>query len=118
MGTNRFSLLSGDDFTALAFVEMGGHGVISVSSNVVPDFMSAMLRLAETGDLKTAARFQVKLNALHHALFSESNPIPIKAALFETGRFGPDIRLPLTPMSAQKREVLKDALRHLGVPLA
>ena len=118
VGTERFSLLSGDDFTALPFVEMGGHGVISVSSNIVPDFMAAMLRLAEIGDLRTAARFQIKLNALHRALFSESNPIPVKAALFETGRFGPEIRLPLTPMSAQKREILKNALRALGVPLA
>lgn len=118
VGTERFSLLSGDDFTALPFVEMGGRGVISVSSNIVPDFMAAMLRLAQSGDLKTAARFQVKLCALHRALFSESNPIPVKAALFETGRFGPEIRLPLTPMSAQKREILKNALRALGVPLA
>lgn len=110
----RLTLLSGDDFTVLPFIVSGGKGVISVSSNVVPKQMSELVAAARKGDGATALALQVKLNALHHLLFVESNPIPVKWALHLMGKFGPDIRLPLTPMTAANAEKLKEALARVG----
>lgn len=115
LAPHRLSLLSGDDFTAAPFVALGGHGVISVSSNIVPEQMIALVRAAAVGDMKAASELQVRLNPLHRALFLETNPIPIKAALAALQRFGPELRLPLTPMRAQARETLIAAMRALGL---
>ncbi len=115
LAPNRLALLSGDDFTAAPFVALGGHGVISVSSNIVPEQMAALVRAAAAGDMKTAAELQVRLNPLHRALFLESNPIPVKAALAALHCFGAEMRLPLTPMSAEKRDLLFGAMRALGL---
>jgi 4-hydroxy-tetrahydrodipicolinate synthase len=67
------------------------------------------------GQNKKAAELQVRLNPLHRALFSESNPIPVKAALHLMGKFSDEIRLPLTPMSEGPRAKLVDAMRALGL---
>ena len=112
---DRLALLSGDDFTAAPFLALGGHGVISVSANAVPALMVALVRAALASDNKTAAGLQIRLNPLHRALFSESNPIPVKAALAALGRFGPEVRLPLTPLSADRRPTLFAAMRALGL---
>ncbi|MDR0966707.1 MAG: 4-hydroxy-tetrahydrodipicolinate synthase [Myxococcales bacterium] len=108
---DRLSLLSGDDFTVAPFIALGGHGVISVSSNVVPELMVELVNAAASGDNKAAVALQFRLNPLHRALFLESNPIPVKAALAALGRFEDEIREPLTPMSADKRAILLDAMR-------
>lgn len=97
---DRFTLLSGDDFTVLPFIACGGRGVISVSANVAPRHMADLVHAAMKGDLATAGRIQVAMNALHRALFLESNPIPVKAALHMLGRFTDEVRLPLVPASA------------------
>lgn len=111
----RFSLLSGDDFTVLPFIACGGRGVISVSANVAPKAFSDLVRAALGGDLATARDLQVRLNALHRALFLESNPIPLKAALHLLGRFADEVRLPLTPATGKTREALGAALSALGL---
>jgi 4-hydroxy-tetrahydrodipicolinate synthase len=111
----RMVLLSGDDFTVLPFIACGGVGVISVSANVVPRMMSDLVKLARTGAIDKARAIQVKLNPLHRALFSESNPIPVKAALHLMGRMGPEIRPPLTPMSEGPLSKLKGALKEMGL---
>lgn len=112
---DRFTLLSGDDFTIQPFMALGGHGVISVSANCAPAQVAALVDAGLAGETAKAAALQVKLQALHRALFLESNPIPVKAALFLLGRFGDELRLPLTPATGQTREKLAQALRGLGV---
>ncbi len=110
----RLTLLSGDDFTVLPFIACGGKGVISVSSNVVPKHMSELVAAARKGDGAAALTLQVKLNALHRLLFVESNPIPVKWGLHVMGKFSPEMRLPLTPMTHANAEKLKEALAALG----
>ncbi len=112
---DRLALLSGDDFTVLPVVACGGVGVISVSANVVPRMMNDLVQQARAGDLVRARALQVKLNPLHRALFLESNPIPVKAALHLMGRIGAEIRPPLTPMSEGPLAKLREAMRSLGL---
>ncbi|HME92459.1 MAG TPA: 4-hydroxy-tetrahydrodipicolinate synthase [Myxococcaceae bacterium] len=112
---DRLTLLTGDDFTVLPFIACGGKGVISVSANVAPRMMADLVKAARTGNLARAAELQVKLNPLHRLLFVESNPIPVKWALHLMNRFGPEIRLPLTPISESNGAKLKDELRKLAL---
>ena len=112
---DRFSMLSGDDPTIAPFCALGGKGVISVSSTVAPRQVSNLVRAAREGRLREARELQVTLQPLHRALFVESNPIPVKAALHLLGRFADEIRLPLTPATAATREALRAALADLGI---
>lgn len=114
-GTERLALLSGDDFTIAPFIGLGGKGVISVSVNVAPRQVSDLVHAALKGETKKASELQIKLNALHRALFLEANPIPVKAALHLMGKFTADIRLPLTPMSEGPKARLVEALKGLGL---
>jgi 4-hydroxy-tetrahydrodipicolinate synthase len=109
----RITLLSGDDFTVQPFMACGGKGVISVSSNIVPRQMSDLIAAARKGDHATARRIQLELQPLHRALFVESNPIPVKWALHLMGRFTPELRLPLTPMTETNAAKLKDEMKRL-----
>ncbi len=106
-------LLSGDDATIAPFVACGGHGVISVSANVVPQRVRALVHDALAGRLSAAVAEQLRLAPLHRALFAESNPIPIKAAMAMLGRCGPEIRLPLTPLSEANVPGLRACLAEL-----
>jgi 4-hydroxy-tetrahydrodipicolinate synthase len=111
----RLTLLSGDDFTVLPFIACGGKGVISVSSNVAPRMMADLVEAARGGQLDQARALQVRLNALHRLLFVESNPIPVKWALHALGLFGPEVRLPLVPLSEPHARKLEAELRTLGL---
>lgn len=111
----RLTLLSGDDFTVLPFIACGGKGVISVSSNVAPRMMADLVAAARGGDLKKALELQVRMNHLHRLLFIESSPIPVKWALHVMGLFGPEVRLPLVPMTEPNAKKLEAELRHLGL---
>jgi 4-hydroxy-tetrahydrodipicolinate synthase len=91
-----FGLLSGDDFTVLPFIEQGGHGVVTVSGNVVPAAMAKLCELAAAGALAEAKALDDTLQPLNKALFAESNPIPVKWALHEMGLIPRYLRLPLT----------------------
>lgn len=109
-----FALYTGDDASALAFLLMGGHGVISVTANVAPRLMHEMCVAAFAGRLERAREINRKLFPLHQKLFVEANPIPVKWALGEMGRIPPGIRLPLTPLAPQHHESLRNALRGAG----
>ncbi|MBK7862057.1 MAG: 4-hydroxy-tetrahydrodipicolinate synthase [Archangiaceae bacterium] len=109
----RITLLSGDDFTVLPFLACGGKGVISVSSNVAPKLMSDLVAAAKKGDFAGARKVQLEMQALHRLLFVESNPIPVKWALHLMGRFTPELRLPLTPMSEGNAAKLREELKRL-----
>lgn len=106
-----FAILSGDDPTAAALVLAGGDGVISVCSNFAPKEMSALIRAALEGDLATCRSLQDRLQALNAALFFESNPIPLKAALAMKGIGSEHYRLPLVPMEPANRARLEQVLR-------
>jgi len=111
----RLTLLSGDDFTVLPFIACGGKGVISVSSNVAPRMMADLVAAARAGDMAKARELQVRMNELHRLLFVEANPIPVKWALHKLGLFGPELRLPLVPMTEPNARKLEAELRKLGL---
>jgi 4-hydroxy-tetrahydrodipicolinate synthase len=109
-----FSFLSGNDDTALAYILLGGHGVISVTANVAPRPMALMCKAALAGNLAEARALNNQLMPLHTKLFVESNPIPTKWALMEMGRIQSGIRLPLTPLDAKFHDTVRAALRESG----
>ena len=109
-----FALLSGNDDTALAYILLGGHGVISVTANVAPRAMADMCAAALAGRIAEARAINERLLPLHTKLFVEANPIPVKWALAEMGRIGPALRLPLTALDAQHHDVVRSALREAG----
>lgn len=110
-----FSIYSGDDVSGLAFLLLGGHGVISVTANVAPRMMHDMCAASFAGDLNTARALNNKLLRLHIDLFVEANPIPVKWAVAQMGLIGPGIRLPLTPLSGQYHQLLREAMQSANV---
>jgi 4-hydroxy-tetrahydrodipicolinate synthase len=110
----EFLLLSGDDATALNFMELGGCGEISVTANVAPGLVARMCAKALAGDWAEARAINERLLSLHRDLFLESNPIPVKWALAHMGRIAAGIRLPLTPLSERFHEPLRAAMRAAG----
>ena len=114
-GKRDFAMLSGCDGTALAFTLMGGHGTISVTANVAPKLMHAMIAAARAGELARAREINNRLLPLHQRLFVEPNPIPVKWALARMGRAGGTLRLPMTPLSAQYHAALEAAMLDAGI---
>lgn len=112
-----FEIFSGDDETGTEFMLQGGHGVISVTTNVAPKAMAAMCVAALAGDRDTAETLNRPLLGLHKNLFLEANPIPVKWALAEMGLIPLGIRLPLTPLSEQYHQPLREALQQAGILL-
>ena len=109
-----FLVFSGDDATALSYMLLGAHGVISVTANVAPRLMHEMCALARAGKAADAIAINNRLLGLHRNLFLESNPIPVKWALNRMGRIAEGIRLPLTPFTAPHHETLAASLREAG----
>jgi len=110
-----FGLFSGDDFTVLPFMEQGGHGVVTVSGNVVPAQMAELCRLMSAGERDAAKAIDDRLQPLNDALFLESNPIPVKWAVCQMGLISPHIRLPLTEFSEQYHDQMRAAMAGAGV---
>ena len=111
----NFSVLSGDDATALALVLLGGRGVISVTANVVPRLMHEMMIAALAGELATARAINFRLLSLHRNLFLEANPIPVKWACTQMGLALGGLRLPLTPLAVEYQERVRAAMRDAGI---
>ena len=111
----NFDIFSGDDATGTEFMLQGGNGVISVTNNVAPKAMADMCEAALAGDREKALELNQPLMGLHNDLFVEANPIPVKWALTEMGKMPAGIRLPLTTLSEQYHEKLRDAMRQAGV---
>ena len=114
---DEFRLYSGDDFTLLPFIENGGHGVVTVSGNVVPRQVAKLCRLALESDFDNARKLDSTLQGLNKLLFVESSPIPVKWAVSQMGLMDANIRLPLTPYSAQYHDEMRAAMREAGVAL-
>jgi 4-hydroxy-tetrahydrodipicolinate synthase len=107
-----FALYSGDDGSAMPFMLLGGHGVISVTANVAPKLMHEMCVAAREGNLQAAREINNLLLPLHSKLFVEANPIPVKWACAELGLIKSGLRLPLTALSTGQHDVVRDAMRH------
>ena len=110
-----FDVLSGDDFTVLPILSVGGKGVISVVSNVAPADMAGLVDAFEAGDLAKAREFHFKMWPLMEALFFETNPIPTKAALSMMGKINYELRLPLCKMSDTNYDRLRQVLADYGL---
>ncbi len=110
-----FQLFTGEDGNTVDFILAGGRGVISVTANVAPKLMHEMCVAAMAGDADKARQINDKLAPLHRYLFSESNPIPVKWALHEMGLIPAGIRLPMTILSEQFHQPVRDALAAAGV---
>jgi 4-hydroxy-tetrahydrodipicolinate synthase len=110
-----FAIYSGDDPTAVALMMCGGQGNISVTANIAPALMHQLCVAAMSGDHRKAMDIQFKLMPLHKHLFVEANPIPLKWAMARLGLCGPQLRLPLTPLSTQYHPVVEAALRASGL---
>ncbi len=110
-----FLVYSGDDATAYQLMLAGGKGNISVTANVAPKQMSELCRLAMAGEAQAAKELNDSLMPLHEKLFVEANPIPVKWALYEMGLIDKGIRLPLTWLSEQYHEQVRQALRETAI---
>jgi 4-hydroxy-tetrahydrodipicolinate synthase len=110
-----FIQLSGEDATALGFMAHGGHGCISVTSNVAPRQCSEMQESCLKGDYAAALTMQDRLMPLHTSLFIETNPSPTKYALSILGRMSDEVRLPMIPVSEGTRKAVRSAMVHAGL---
>lgn len=110
-----FTLLSGDDFTVLPTLVIGGKGVISVVSNVAPKMMAQLCDAFSSGDLARARELHYALAPLCRAMFLETNPIPVKTALGMMGRLTPELRLPLVSLEEKNDACLRDILKKAGL---
>ena len=113
-----FKLLSGDDATCCEFMLQGGDGVISVTANVAPSGVRQLCDAAIARQRAAAEAIDARLQPLHHKLFCESNPIPVKWAMQRMGLIGPGIRLPLTPLAPQFHAAVLEAMTAASVRVA
>ena len=110
-----FTVLSGDDATAMSLILLGGKGTISVTANVAPKLMHEMCVAALAGDVVAAREINAKLFPLHQKLFVEANPMPVKWVLAQMGLIKTGIRLPMVQLSEQYHAVLRQACKPSNI---
>jgi 4-hydroxy-tetrahydrodipicolinate synthase len=110
-----FDVLSGDDQMTFPLMALGGKGVISVVTNIIPDKMSALVRHMEAGEIDKARAIHFEIFELCQAMFLETNPIPIKSALALMGKIEPEFRLPLCPIAETNLEKIRNVLSKLNL---
>lgn len=110
---DKLAVISGDDFTTIPLMALGGKGVISVVANVAPKLVAQMCALWEQGKHDEALKIHFKLEPLNAAMFIETNPIPAKTALAMMGKIREEFRLPLCEMSTANRDKLKGILKGM-----
>jgi 4-hydroxy-tetrahydrodipicolinate synthase len=115
MSGEGFVQLSGEDGTALGFNAHGGVGCISVTANVAPRLCAELQEATLKGDYKAALKLQDRLMPLHHALFVETSPGPIKYAVSLLGHCTPEARLPMVPVTDATKKAVRDAMTHAGL---
>ena len=111
----EFNQLSGEDITALGFMAHGGHGCISVTSNVAPRLCAEFQAACLKGDYHAALKLQDKLAPLHINLFVETSPGPIKYAMSLIGKCSNTLRLPMVPASEKAQAAVRQAMVHAGL---
>ncbi len=112
---DRITVISGDDFTTLPMLTLGGEGAISVTANIAPKDMAGMFNAWEKGDIAKARELHYKLEPLNSAMFIETNPIPVKTTLAMMGKIKEEFRLPLCEMSKTNKEKLKGILKSAKI---
>jgi len=112
---NDFALISGDDFTLLPTLSIGGVGVISVVANIVPKEVTTLIKEFNKGNLTEAKRLHYKIFPLCEAMFIETNPVPVKTALGMMGMISPEVRLPLVPLKKTNQKKLQETLQNYGL---
>lgn len=110
-----FVVLSGDDFFTYPLLCLGGHGIISVISNIVPADMAALVDAFAAGNMAKAKEMHFKMAPLVDSLFIETNPVPVKAALAMMGKIEYEVRLPLAKMSDANYEKLRKNMTNYGL---
>lgn len=115
VGKDAIAYLSGDDFTVLPYIACGGHGVISVVANIAPRAMKDLVVAARRGDLAGALEKQVRLADLIRVMFVETSPGPVKAAVALLGKAGPELRLPLAPVSDATLVKVRESMVKFGL---
>ncbi len=110
-----FILLSGDDFINYPLLAVGSSGSISVTANILPGKMAEMHNLFFAGKHDEALKLHMEMRELHHAMFLETNPIPVKTAAALMGKINEEFRLPLSPMAEGNRTKLEEILRRYGL---
>lgn len=111
----KFCQMSGEDAIALALLAHGGHGCISVTSNVAPRMCSEFYTAWAARDIPLSLTYQDRLMPMHETLFIESNPVPVKYAASLLGLCGPDVRLPLAPLADASKKKVEEAMRTSGL---
>lgn len=111
----EFNQLSGEDATALAFMAHGGHGCISVTSNVAPKLCAEFQNACLAGDFAKALSIQDQLMPLHDAMFCETSPGPVKYAVSRLGFGAASARLPMVPISDAAKSIVDQAMDQLGL---
>ena len=112
---DKITVLSGDDFTVLPLLAVGGMGVISVTSNVTPGDMAGMCNAFFKGDLAAARALHYKMWPLMEAMFFETNPTPAKTALKMMGKITGEVRQPLCPLAAANEDKLRQVMQKYGL---
>jgi len=118
VGKDAIAYLSGDDFTVLPYMACGGHGVISVIANIAPRAMKELVVACQKGDWAGALQRQVAMAELNRAMFYETNPGPVKAAVALLGRCTGELRLPLAPVTDANLAKVREAMVRFGLKLA
>ena len=113
--SNEYNMLSGDDSTTLAFMAYGGHGAISVTSNIAPKLCSDFHNLCMDKNFYDASLINDKLMPLHRALFLESSPGPVKYAASKLNLCLEEVRLPVTTINNDTKKIIDSALRHASL---
>lgn len=112
---DRMEVLSGDDFITFPLMACGGSGVISVTANIMPKEIAAMVDAFNAGAMEEARQLHLKLLKISTAMFIETNPTPVKTALGLMGKCRPDVRLPLAAMSAANTAKLADIMKEYNL---
>jgi len=110
-----FNQMSGEDGSILGFMAHGGHGCISVTSNVAPRLCAEFQGACQRGDYAAALTLHDKLFPLHSNLFVETNPSPAKYALSVLGKCEETVRLPMVPLAEKSRALVREAMVHAGL---
>ncbi|MGE4578534.1 MAG: 4-hydroxy-tetrahydrodipicolinate synthase [Desulfuromonadales bacterium] len=112
---DKIDVLSGDDFLTLPLMACGAKGVISVTANIMPKEVKAMVTAVQQGRWDEARKMHLKMLDIHNAMFIESNPVPVKTAASLMGKCGADVRLPLVPMQPTTLDKLKAVMKGYGL---
>ncbi len=112
---DNIGVLSGDDFITFPMMACGGKGIISVVANIMPGEVAAMVDAFNAGNLEEARRLHLKMLKISNAMFIETNPVPVKAALGMMGKCSGEVRLPLCEMSAANTAKLTEIMKEYGL---